>query len=311
MCQSFTGWKAMGRFVKKGEKGLKILAPSPYTIQREQNKVDQATGKVMMDKDGEPLRETVDIKMNAFKVVSTFDVSQTDGKELPSLGVSELVGNIEGYPVLLEALKQTCPVPVNFEDIESGAKGYYHQIDKRIAIQEGMSEAQTVKTLIHEMAHQKLHALPDVAQEEIKSRNSKEVEAESVAYVVCEHFGINTSDYSFGYVAGWSDGKETTELKASLTGIREAASEMITAIDQAVEKELDAVIETGRDVALLVKDTAEKISPEGKAKDTEPKEQTEELRKRPSVKKKLQTEKEAVAKKPATKAKTTKSEERG
>ena len=136
------------------------------------------------------------------------------------------------------------------------------------------------------------------------------MEAESVAYVVCEHFGINTSDYSFGYVAGWSDGKETTELKASLTEIRGAASEMITAIDQAVEKELDAVIETGRDVALLVKDTAEKISPEGKAKDTEPKEQTEEPRKKPSVKKKLQTEKEAVAKKPATKAKTTKSEER-
>ncbi|MDD3138080.1 MAG: JAB domain-containing protein [Lachnospiraceae bacterium] len=412
MCQSFTGWKSMGRFVKKGEKGLKILAPSPYTIQREQNKVDQATGKVMMDKDGEPLRETVDIKMNAFKVVSTFDVSQTDGKELPSLGVSELVGNIEGYPALLEALKQTCPVPVDFEDIQSGAKGYYHQIDKRIAIQEGMSEAQTVKTLIHEMAHQKLHALPDVAQEEIKSRNSKEVEAESVAYVVCEHFGINTSDYSFGYVAGWSDGKETTELKASLTEIRGAASEMITAIDQAVEKELDAVIETGtvaftkiymedpekgqfmleehagnmdydtdisadavaearkivtefnavenhteaeisqvgkelltinqngkepfhfngvnllnkaeaqqaidkaesqrevRDVAQLIKDTVEKVSPEGKAKDAEPKEQTEEPRKKPSVKKKLQTEKEAVAKKPATKAKTTKSEER-
>ena len=240
MCQSFTGWKSMGRFVKKGEKGIKILAPSPYTIKREQDKIDAKTGKAVLDEHGNTEKELVDIRINAFKVVSTFDVSQTEGKELPSIGVSELVGNIEGYPVLLEALKQTCPVPIGFEDIQSGAKGYYHQIDKRIAIQDGMSEVQTIKTLIHEMAHQKLHAIPEEAQEAIKSRSSKEVEAESIAYVVCQHYGINTSDYSFGYVAGWSDGKETTELKASLGEIREAAAEMIEAIDQAVEKELES-----------------------------------------------------------------------
>jgi hypothetical protein len=240
MCQSFTGWKSMGRFVKKGEKGIKILAPSPYTIKREQDKIDAKTGKAVLDEHGNTEKELVDIRINAFKVVSTFDVSQTEGKELPSIGVSELVGNIEGYPVLLEALKQTCPVPIGFEDIQSGAKGYYHQIDKRIAIQDGMSEVQTIKTLIHEMAHQKLHAIPEEAREDIKTRSSKEVEAESIAYVVCQHYGINTSDYSFGYVAGWSDGKETTELKASLGEIREAAAEMIEAIDQAVEKELEA-----------------------------------------------------------------------
>ena len=177
LCQSFTGWKQMDRFVKKGEKGIKILAPSPYTIQREQVKVDHKTGLKVLDADGEPVKETVDIKMNAFKVVSTFDISQTDGKELPAIGVNELVGNIEGYPVLLEALKQICPVPIGFEDIKSGAKGYYQKIEKRIAIQEGMSEVQTVKTLIHEMAHQKLHAIPVDKQEEIKSRSSKEVEA--------------------------------------------------------------------------------------------------------------------------------------
>ena len=240
MCQSFTGWKSMGRFVKKGEKGIKILAPSPYTIKREQDKIDATTGKRVLDEHGNTEKELVDIRINAFKVVSTFDVSQTEGKELPSIGVNELVGNIEGYPVLLEALKQTCPVPIGFEDIQSGAKGYYHQIDKRIAIQDGMSEVQTIKTLIHEMAHQKLHAIPEEAREDIKTRSSKEVEAESIAYVVCQHYGINTSDYSFGYVAGWSDGKETTELKASLGEIREAAAEMIEAIDQAVEKELEA-----------------------------------------------------------------------
>ena len=248
LCQSYSGWKSMGRHVKAGEKGLKILAPSPYTIQKEQNKIDQKTGKVIVDRDGEPLKETVDIKINAFKVVSTFDISQTDGKELPTLGVNELVGNIEGYSTLLAALKQTCPVPITFEDIEGGAKGFYHQTDKRIAIQDGMSEVQTVKTAIHEMAHQKLHAKEnqnpfDTAQ----SRNSKEVEAESVAYVVCQHFGINTSDYSFSYVAGWSEGKETPELKESLETIREAAGEMIDAIDKSIEKEI-AAIEAGTDI---------------------------------------------------------------
>lgn len=240
MCQSFTGWKEMGRYVKKGEKGLKILAPAPYTIQTEQNKVDKTTGQPVLDADGEPVKETKEVTINAFKVVSTFDISQTDGKELPTLGVNELVGNIEGYGTLMQALKEICPVPINFENIESGAKGYYHQADKRIAIQDGMSEVQTVKTAIHEMAHQKLHAIDEIHGKAQKTRESKEVEAESVAYVVCQHLGINTSDYSIGYVAGWSDGKELPELKASLHTIRNAAAEMITAIDEKVMEILKA-----------------------------------------------------------------------
>ena len=236
MCQSFTGWKSMGRYVKKGEKGIKILAPSPYTIQREQNKLDKATGQPIVDHDGEPVKETVDITMKAFRVVRTFDISQTDGKEIPSIGVDELVGNIEGYCTLMEAIKTVCPVPIYFEDIDSGAKGFYHQTEKRIAIQDGMSEVQTVKTAIHEMAHQKLHAKEDINILDVtQSRNSKEVEAESVAYAVCQHYGINTSDYSFGYVAGWSEGKQLPELKKSLDTIRVTAAEMITSIDTELE----------------------------------------------------------------------------
>ncbi len=232
ICQSFTGWKDMNRFVKKGEKGIKILAPAPYTIQREQARLDES-GNPMLDKDGEPIMESVELKVNAFKVVNTFDISQTEGQELPSLGVEELLGSVEGYGTFLEALKQSCPVPITFEEIEGGAKGFYHQVEKRIAIQEGMSEVQTVKTAIHEMAHQKLHAIEN--REQKQSRNSKEVEAESVAYTICQHYGIDTSDYSFTYVAGWSEGKEMSELKESLNTIRRAASEMITAIDEKLE----------------------------------------------------------------------------
>lgn len=231
LCQSFTGWKKMNRFVKKGEKGIKILAPAPYTIQKEQNKLDHKTGHPVVDKDGEPLKETVEVSITAFKVVNTFDISQTDGQELPSLGVNELVGSIEGYGALFESLKQSCPVPITFEEIPSGAKGFYHLEEKRIVIQEGMSEVQNVKTAIHEMAHQKLHAIkPEIGQRQ--SRSSKEVEAESVAYVVCKHYGIDTSDYSFGYVAGWSEGKELVELKTSLGAIRDAAAEIIAGVDE-------------------------------------------------------------------------------
>lgn len=229
--QSFTGWKEMNRFVKKGEKGIRILAPAPYKIEKEQDKIGQ-DGKPVLDQDGEPVKETVQINVNAFKPVSTFDISQTEGEPLPQIGVAELDGNVEGYSVMLDAIKLVSPVPIEFENIESGAKGYFHLAENRIAIQEGMSEVQTVKTAIHEMAHQKLHSVEAQQLKEGKqSRASKEVEAESVAYVVCKHFGIDTSDYSFSYVAGWSEGKETPELKESLQTIRRAASEMITSLE--------------------------------------------------------------------------------
>ena len=237
LCQSYTGWKQMGRFVKKGEKGIRILAPAPYKMEREQDKLDEK-GKAVLDKDGEPVKETVQINITAFKPVSTFDLSQTDGEPLPTIGASELTGSVEGYATLFEVIKEASPVPIGFEDIKGGAKGYFHTEENRIAIQEGMSEVQNVKTAIHEMAHAKLHNMEAQKAREDggQTRSSKEVEAESVAYTVCQHFGIDTSDYSFAYVAGWSQGKEMPELKESLNTIRTAASELITAIDEKAQE---------------------------------------------------------------------------
>lgn len=233
----YTTWKnQFGRQVNKGEKGIRILAPTPYKKKVEVDKTDPNTGEILKNPDGSNQKEIQEVLCPAFKVVSVFDVSQTDGRELPSLGVNELTGDVEQYEMFFEALKRTCPVPMEFEQISSGAKGYYHQIEQRIAIQEGMSQIQIVKTAIHEMAHQKLHAIdPNLKKSEQNleniSRGGKEVEAESVAYTVCQHYGIDTSDYSFAYIAGWSQGKETPELKASLNTIRKAASEMINDID--------------------------------------------------------------------------------
>jgi len=252
MCQSFTGWKDMNRHVVKGEKGIRILAPAPYKMEREQDKLD-SNGKAILDKDGEPVKEKVEVTINAFKPVSTFDVSQTDGDPIPSLGIAELTGSVDGYKTLLDAVTEVVPVPVTFENIESGAKGYFHLEDNRIAVQEGMSEAQTLKTIIHEAAHQALHSKEAMESSgEKKSKNQKETEAESVAYVVCQHYGIDTSDYSFGYVASWSEGKEVPELKASLDTIRRTASEMIQKIDEKVQalttvKEMDEFMEVHGD----------------------------------------------------------------
>ena len=255
----YTAWQRnFDRHVMKGEKGIRILAPAPYKAKVEKEKIDPKTQKPMLDKDGKPITETVEVMRPAFKVVSVFDVSQTEGKELPDIVVDELTGSVENYAAFFEALRQESPVPIAFEDISGGAKGYYHLEDRRIAIQEGMSEVQTVKTAIHEIAHAKLHALdqPEVKpewkvvmvseggtrkelmtglaseQEAKKDRHTKEVEAEAVAYTVCQRYGIETSDYSFGYIAGWSSDKETKELKGSLETIRRTAAEMIGSIDE-------------------------------------------------------------------------------
>ena len=262
LCQSFTGWKQMGRYVKKGEKGISILAPAPYKIEREQTKLDDK-GRPVYDADGEPVKEKVEVTIRAFKVVKTFDLAQTDGKELPTIGPNELVGSIDGYPKLLQALQEISPVPVSFELIDGGAKGYYNLENKSIVIQDGMSEVQTIKTLLHEMAHQKLHDKDTVPEAKDITRNGKEVEAESVAYVVCQHYGINTSDYSFSYVAGWSEGKETPELKASLDKIRQTASEFIYQIDQRLEvlmADKEQIQETAKTENPFVRELAEKIT---------------------------------------------------
>ena len=231
----YTSWQRnFDRQVMKGEKGIKILAPAPYKAQEEREKIDPATQKPVIGADGKAVTETVEVLRPAFKVVSVFDVSQTDGKELPDIIVDELKGTVENYEAFFDALKQESPVPISFEDIPGGAKGFFSPVESRIAIQEGMSEIQTVKTAIHEIAHAKLHAVkPDekAAPEDKKDRHTKEVEAESVAYTVCQRYGIETSDYSFGYIAGWSSGKETKELKSSLDTIRKTAAEMIEGID--------------------------------------------------------------------------------
>ena len=231
----YTAWqKQFGRQVQKGEKAIKILAPAPYKEKVEIEKLDPVTKMPIYSDDGKPIIEVQEVTRPAFKVVIVFDVSQTEGREIPSLGVDELSGDVREYEMFFEALKRSCPVPMEFENIEGSAKGYYHQMEQRIAIREGMSQVQTIKTVIHEMAHQRLHAVDPLDEKsEIinQSRSSKEVEAESVAYTVCQHYGIETSDYSFAYVAGWSHGKETPELKASLNTIRKTANEMITEID--------------------------------------------------------------------------------
>ena len=223
------------RHVKKGEKGIKILAPSPYKVKKQMEKIDPATQKPVIGADGKPVTEEQEIEIPAFRVVTVFDVSQTEGKEIPDIAVSELTGSVEQYQDFFAALEKASLVPIAFENIEGGAHGYYHLEEKRIAIDEGMSELQTLKTAIHEIAHAKLHAIdkdaPATEQADRPDRRTREVQAESVAYAVCQHYGLDTSDYSFGYVAGWSSGRELSELKASLETIRKAANELITDID--------------------------------------------------------------------------------
>ena len=244
----FKAWqKNFDRHVKKGEKGIRILAPAPYKIKEEQEKLDPVTGEIMLDKNGMPITEEVEIKIPAFRVVPVFDVSQTDGKELPDIGVNELSGSVEDYEDFMQALTEVSPVPITYEDIEGEVKGYFHTTDHRIAIQEGMSQSQTVKTAIHEVAHAKLHDRErnqDIDAVLDKDRNTQEVEAESVAYTVCQHFGIDTSDYFFGYIAGWSSDRDMKELKSALDTIRKTASELITGIeDRLAELQKDRAVE--------------------------------------------------------------------
>ena len=231
----FSAWKNnFERNVMKGQKGIKIIAPSPYKIKQEMQKIDPHTQKPIIGKDGKPVTEEKEITIPAYKVVSVFDVSQTEGKELPDIAVDELTGDVDRYKDFFAALEKTSPVPIAFENIEGGSHGYYHLEDKRIAINEGMSELQTLKTAIHEIAHAKLHDIdlnaPKDEQPRV-DRRTREVEAESVAYTVCQHYGLDTSDYSFGYVAGWSSGRELSELKSSLETVRSAAAEIINSID--------------------------------------------------------------------------------
>lgn len=230
MCNSFTGWKQCGRHVKSGEKGLRILAPAPYQVSVKKQKKD-AGGKVILDTNGEPVTEEGKITVHAFKAVTTFDVSQTDGDPIPSIGIDELNGDVADYDALFSAIKAASPVPVNFEDITTGAKGYYSHATESIALKTGMSELQTIKTLLHEIAHATYHS-KEALGGAVKSREQKECEAESIAFVVATHYGLDVSDYSFGYIANWSSGKETPELKDALQLINTGSREIIESIDK-------------------------------------------------------------------------------
>ena len=260
-----TWQKKFQRHVKRGEKGIKIIAPAPVKEKREVEKVDDETQEIIIGVDGQPETEVVERILPRFRVTTVFDVSQTDGEPLPTLETRELDGDVIIYEDFIEGLEDLSPVPFQFIEIESGAKGYYSNSEKYIAIQSNMSQAQTMKTAVHETAHAILHDR-DIMEENgmTKDRMTKEVEAESVAYVVCNHFGLDTSDYSFSYIASWSSGKEMSELRSSMDTIRTTSSQFISDItdrlqelqkNKELEKENDDKVINSDDV--VVKFSAE------------------------------------------------------
>ena len=242
----FNKWKnSFGRHVKKGEKGIQILAPTPYKIKVEKEKLDPETKLPMIDENGDPVTEEKEVSIPMFKVVSVFDVSQTEGKPLPQLAYS-LSGAVEHYEEFMEALKRTSTVPLKIEHTDRNVDGFFDLTNQSITIQSGMSEVQTVCAAIHEIAHSRLHNynhMTEVADDgetllapAEKNRHTEEVEAESISYAVCQYFGIETSENSFGYIASWSQGKELKELRASLETINRTSSELISGIEKHFQK---------------------------------------------------------------------------
>ena len=232
----FNAWKnKFNRYVKKGEKGIQIIAPAPIKEVEEREKIDKDTGLAVLNENGEPEMERVEYVVPRFRVTTVFDVSQTDGEPIPSLEVNELTASVKDYALLLAAIEQVSPVPMRFDEIEGDAKGYYSDADKEICIQVGMGESQTIKTMIHEVAHAMLHNSDFMKQRgEEKDRLTKETEAESIAFTVCSALGIDTSDYSFPYVASWASGKEMKELKDSMDTIRLTAADFLEKLEAAV-----------------------------------------------------------------------------
>ena len=287
----YNKWKnQFSRHVKRGEHGITIIAPTPYKKKIEEQKLDPDTKAPMLDKDGKVIMEEKEIEIPLFRPVKVFDISQTDGKPLPELAAS-LSGNVQNYDVFMEALRQSAPVPIEFEPMDANMDGYFSSDQQRIAIREGMSEVQTVSAAVHETAHSKLHdpkrAEPEPTWKVVmvsdggtkrdfsqgfateaeaeqfaadadwrfvdenqfewrleveedhsaevqaaKDRHTEEVQAESISYAVCQYYGIQTADNSFGYIASWSQGKELKELRASLEVINKTAGELISDIDR-------------------------------------------------------------------------------
>lgn len=229
----YNDWKKkFDRHVKAGENGIAILAPSPRKFISHQLKTDPNTKQYIIGEDGKPETEPVIVRYNEYRVVYVYDVSQTEGKELPSYGVDELVGDVAHYDKLLSAISQISPVPIEFmlPDKTDGLCSYKEQ---KIYISKGMSQLHTIEVMIHEVAHAKLHDWTNKNEDyEQKNRRTREVEAESVAFVVCQHFGLDPSASAFPYIAGWSKGKELEELNSSLERISKTASYMIEQIEK-------------------------------------------------------------------------------
>lgn len=236
---SYKNWQSMGRQVMKGEKGITIIAPAPYKKMKEKEVLDE-NQRPIMGTDGKPKTEKVEVTVPHFKAVTVFDIAQTSGEPIQTLAPELLTAAVQDFDSFMQAIQKISPVPIRFDEIDGNANGYYHNADKEIVIKKGLSESQTLKTAIHETAHAKLHdreIMESLGVE--KDRLTKEVEAESVAYCVCSSFGLDTSDYSFSYIAGWSSSREMKEMKASMDVIRKTAGEMI---DQLTE-ELEIILE--------------------------------------------------------------------
>lgn len=236
---SYKNWQSMGRQVMKGEKGITIIAPAPYKKMKEKEVLDE-NQRPIMGTDGKPKTEQVEVTVPHFKAVTVFDIAQTSGEPIQTLAPELLTAAVQDFDSFMQAIQKISPVPIRFDEIDGNANGYYHNADKEIVIKKGLSESQTLKTAIHETAHAKLHdreIMESLGLE--KDRLTKEVEAESVAYCVCSSFGLDTSDYSFPYIAGWSSSREMKEMKTSMDVIRKTAGEMI---DQLTE-ELEIILE--------------------------------------------------------------------
>lgn len=234
LCAGYTTWQKQNRYVKKGEKGIRIICPAPYKKEYLKDVIDKTTGKPELLPDGKAKQEIVQKVIPFFKVGYVYDISQTEGQPLPEIA-DILEGDLdEGLKSLKEAMLQVSPVPVRFQPIDGEANGFYSPATGEIVVDSTLSEKQSLKTLIHETAHAILHN-PETASSQ-STRETKEVEAESVAYVVCQYFCLDTSDYSFGYIAGWSSGKEVPELRASLENIRNTSNEIISNVEQILIK---------------------------------------------------------------------------
>lgn len=234
LCAGYTTWQKQNRYVKKGEKGIRIICPAPYKKEYLKDVIDKTTGKPELLPDGKAKQEIVQKVIPFFKVGYVYDISQTEGQPLPEIA-DILEGDLgEGLKSLKEAMLQVSPVPVCFQPIDGETNGFYSPAAGEIVVDSTLSEKQSLKTLIHETAHALLHN-PEASSSQ-STRETKEIEAESVAYVVCQYFGLDTSDYSFGYIAGWSSGKGTPELKASLENIRNTSNEIISNVEQTLIK---------------------------------------------------------------------------